>query len=136
MKNQINPKNQNWLALNACESEKPVSLGLFSLICILAWEASDGTPSGKRPISLGSFFKSRDREAITSHAITPNTKNAVRQSKWEIRYVANGAIAITPNPDPDVVIPNASPRFLRNHLVAVEFTTGNTAPVPNDRSKP
>jgi hypothetical protein len=33
-------------------------------------------------------------------------------------------------------MPRAKPRFLSNHLEVVEFTTGNTAPVPNESSKP
>jgi hypothetical protein len=75
-------------------------------------------------------------KAITGHAIRPITINAVRQSKLEIRYVANGAITIAPNPPPEVVMPRTRPRFLSNHLEAVEFTTVYIAPVPNDSSKP
>jgi hypothetical protein len=75
-------------------------------------------------------------EAIMIHAMSPNTTNAVRQSKLETRYVANGARIMAPNPPPDEVMPTAKPRFLLNHLEVVEFTTVYMGPVPNDRSKP
>lgn len=68
--------------------------------------------------------------------MSPITINAVRQPKLEIRYVANGAITIAPNPPPDVVMPKTKPRFLSNHLEAVELTTAYIAPVPKESSRP
>ena len=75
-------------------------------------------------------------ESTISHAISPITINAMRQSKLEIRYVANGAITTAPHDPPEAEMPKAKPRFWTNHLETVEFTTTYTPPVPKANNKP
>ena len=74
-------------------------------------------------MSRGSFLKRNDTAAIPIQKINPCTRKAVRQLKLEMRYVAKGAIKTVPTPAPEEVMPTTKPRFLTNHLEAVEFAT-------------
>src|SRR4030042_6792111 len=134
--NQEKNKYQKFLVWSACSSER-----LF--VCVQPSDipgttilpSFDSAPSGKRPISLGSFLSSIAMEIIKSQEISPIKKKDMRQPKLTIKEVAIGAIITIPNPTPEVLIPMASPRFFSNHLVMIDMLTTYTPPVPKAEKK-
>ena len=85
-----------------------------------AWPpAGAAPPSAAAPRSAGSRI-SRATGMITSHARSPRTSSAMRQSAQLVSARASGAITRMPMPIPADTSATASPRRAVNHLVAVE----------------
>ena len=83
--------------------------------------AGAAPPSAAAPRSAGSRI-SRATGMITSHARSPRTISAMRQSAQLVSARASGATIRIPKPMPADTSATARPRRAVNHLVAVEVS--------------
>ena len=79
-------------------------------------------PSAAAPTSPGRSRMSSAAGTMTSHARSPMTSSATRQSHRLVSARASGAIVRIPTPIPEDTSATASPRRAVNHLVAVEVS--------------
>src|SRR5256885_15927368 len=87
-------------------------------------------------MSAGAFLMRSATGIVTSHARSPRTIIATRQSYAEVIQRMSGEIIKMPAPPPAETIPTASPRLVVNHLVAVAESGVRNAPAANPTATP
>ncbi len=81
--------------------------------------ASDPAVTGAAPRPAAVAPTTRASGIVVSHAMSPSTSIAVRQSYWVISQRTSGATAKLPRPAPADTRPIASPRFVVKVLLTM-----------------